>query len=36
MKMRGYFSLFHIMVEVGNLDINFEVTLGYFYNSIGG
>ena len=32
----GYFRLFFIIAEVGNLDICLGVTLVYFHNSGGG
>lgn len=34
MKIKGLLSLFYIMVEVGNLDIDLGVTLAYFHNDV--
>ena len=36
MKIRGYFRLFFIMADVGNLDTCVGVTLIYFHNGKGG
>ena len=35
-NLGGYFRLFFIMTEVGNLDICLGVILVYFYNGKGG